>query len=133
MMFNMFFWYFEIYGIGILIVLVSDQFFYDMIYQECYMGLLEMNFDGFCDGLLIYYVEGFEGNFLLIYGMVDDNVYYQSVECFMNCLIEFGKLFDMMFYFNCMYVICEGKGMSNYFFELMMCYFEEYVFVGICC
>ena len=124
---NMMFRHPEIYQTGISVAPVTNQRFYDTIYQERYMGLPSDNEAGFTDGSPITHVDGLEGNLLLVHGTGDDNVHYQSSEALVNALIEKNKVFTMMAYPNRTHSIREGENTSRHLFELLTRYLEQHL------
>ena len=119
---NLMFKHGDIYKTGIAIAAVSDQRFYDTVYQERYMGLPEDNEAGFRDGSPINFAEQLQGNLLIVHGTADDNVHYQSAEAVINKLIEHNKQFDMMAYPNRAHGIKEGKNTTHHLHGLMTRY-----------
>jgi dipeptidyl-peptidase-4 len=124
---NMMFRHPEIYQTGISVAPVTNQRFYDTIYQERYMGLPADNEDGFTNGSPITHVDGLQGNLLLVHGTGDDNVHYQSSEALVNALIEKNKPFTMMAYPNRTHAIREGENTTRHLFELLTRYLEEHL------
>ena len=100
----------ETYHVGVSGAPVTDQRYYDTIYQERYMGLPDKNVEGYRKGAPITYAEGLKGKLLLMHGAADDNVHYQNSELLVNRLVELGKQFDLMVYPNGTHAITEGKG-----------------------
>ncbi|MEJ2750214.1 MAG: S9 family peptidase, partial [Anaerolineae bacterium] len=88
---NLLFKYPDIYQTGIAVAAVSDQRYYDTIYQERYMGLPGDNEEGFKNGSPITFAHQLQGNLLLIHGTGDDNVHYQAFEAVVNELIKHNK------------------------------------------
>ena len=121
---NLMFKHGDIYKTGIAIAAVSDQRFYDTVYQERYMGLPDDNEAGFRDGSPITFAEQLQGNLLIIHGTADDNVHYQSAEAVINKLIEHNKQFDMMAYPNRAHGIKEGKNTTRHLYGLMTRYLD---------
>lgn len=119
---NLLFKYPDIYKTGIAVAAVSDQRYYDSIYQERYMGLPDDNEDGFKNGSPITFANQLKGNLLMIHGTGDDNVHYQAFEAVVNELIKHNKQFSMMSYPNRSHGIREGKNTSRHLHELMMDY-----------
>jgi dipeptidyl-peptidase-4 len=115
----------ELYQTGIAIAFVSDQRFYDTIYQERYMGLPDDNPEGYKQGSPITHAGGLKGNLLLIHGTGDDNVHYQNFEVLVNRLIALNKPFSMMSYPNRTHSISEGEGTRRHLFELMTRFLEQ--------
>lgn len=122
---NLMFKHGDIYKTGIAIAAVSDQRYYDTIYQERYMGLPDDNEAGFRDGSPINFAAKLMGNLLIIHGTADDNVHYQSAEAVINKLIEHNKQFDMMAYPNRAHGIKEGKNTLRHLHGLMTRYLDE--------
>ncbi|MFZ1396505.1 MAG: S9 family peptidase [Candidatus Promineifilaceae bacterium] len=122
---NLMFKHGDIYKTGIAIAAVSDQRFYDTIYQERYMGLPDDNEAGFRDGSPINFAHQLQGKLLIIHGTADDNVHYQSAEAVLNKLIEHSKPFDMMAYPNRAHGIKEGKNTTRHLYGLLTRYLNE--------
>lgn len=121
---NLMFKHPEIYRMGIAIAAVSNQRFYDTIYQERYMGLPAENEEGFTQGSPITHAQHLAGNLLLIHGTGDDNVHYQCTEALVNELIKHNKLFSMMAYPNRSHAIKEGENTTRHLYELMTRYVQ---------
>lgn len=117
----------DLYKTGIAVAAVSDQRFYDTVYQERYMDLPDDNPDGFRDGSPINFVHQLQGNLLLIHGTGDDNVHYQSFEVLVNALIKHNKRFEMMAYPNRTHAIKEGENTSRHLYETMTRYLLEHL------
>ena len=122
---NAIFRYPELYHTAMAIAFISNQRFYDTIYQERYMGLPDDNEEGFRDGSPITFAHQLEGNLLIIHGTADDNCHYQSFEALVNKLIEHGKYFRMMSYPNRTHSIKEGEGTRRHLYELLTRYLKE--------
>jgi len=106
---NAIFRYPDLYHTAMAVAPVSNQRYYDSIYQERYMGLPEDNEEGYKNGSPITYAHQLKGNLLLIHGTGDDNVHYQSSEALINALIASNKRFSMMSYPNRSHGIEEGE------------------------
>ena len=109
---HLLFQYPDIYKTGISIAAVGNQFFYDNIYQERYMGLPQENREDFVAGSPITYAKNLQGNLLYIHGTGDDNVHYDNAEVLINELIKYNKQFQVMPYPNRSHGISEGPGTS---------------------
>jgi dipeptidyl-peptidase-4 len=107
---NLMFQYPEIFKTGIAIAAVSNQLFYDNIYQERYMGLPQENRDDFMNGSPVTYAKNLKGNLLYIHGTGDDNVHYSNAEALLNALIKYNKQFQFMAYPNRTHGLSEGEG-----------------------
>jgi len=122
---NCMFRYPDIYKTGIAVAFVSNQKFYDSIYQERYMGLTETNEDGYRDGSPVNHAAGLKGNLLLIHGSGDDNVHYQNMEYLVNELIKNNKIFSMIEYPNRSHGIYEGQNTTRHLYETMFWYLQK--------
>jgi len=124
---NAIFRYPDLYDTAIAIAFISNQRFYDTIYQERYMGLPEDNADGYKNGSPITFAHQLEGNLLIIHGTADDNCHYQSFQALVNELIKHNKYFSMMSYPNRTHSIKEGPGTRRHLYELMTRYLIEHM------
>ena len=122
---NCMFRYPDIYRTGIAVAFVSNQKFYDSVYQERYMGLPETNEEGYRDGSPVNHAAGLKGNLLLIHGSGDDNVHYQNLEYLVNELIKNNKIFSMMEYPNRTHGIYEGPNTTRHLYETMFWYLQK--------
>jgi dipeptidyl-peptidase-4 len=122
---NLMFKYPGIYKTGIAVAAVSDQRYYDTIYQERYMGLPDDNEEGYTKGSPISFAGQLDGNLLLVHGTADDNVHYQCFEALVNELVKNDKHFQMMAYPNRSHSIKEGKNTLNHLYSLMTRYLRD--------
>ena len=107
---HLLFRYPDLFQTGIAIAAVSNQLFYDNIYQERYMGLPQENREDFINGSPVTYAKNLKGNLLYIHGTGDDNVHYANAELLLNELIKYNKQFQFMAYPNRTHSISEGAG-----------------------
>jgi Dipeptidyl peptidase IV (DPP IV) N-terminal region./Prolyl oligopeptidase family. len=122
---NLMFQHPEIYKTGIAIAAVSNQLFYDNIYQERYMGLPQENMDDFVKGSPLYYAKNLQGNLLYIHGTGDDNVHYSNAEALLNELIKYNRQFQFMAYPNRTHGIFEGEGTRKHLSTLYTSYLKK--------
>jgi dipeptidyl-peptidase-4 len=115
----------DLYKTAIAVAPVSNQRYYDTIYQERYMGLPGDNVDGFTQGSPINFAHQLKGNLLVIHGTGDDNCHYQATEALINELIRHNKPFTMMAYPNRSHAISEGTNTTLHLRELMTRYLRE--------
>ena len=115
----------ELYKVGLSVAPVSDQRFYDTIYQERYMGMPDENAEAFREGSPVTYAERLQGKLLLVHGTGDDNVHYQNAEAVVNKLIAANKPFSMMSYPNRSHGIAEGQNTLRHVYELLTRYLRE--------
>lgn len=90
----------DVFSLAIAVAPVTHWKYYDTIYTERFMRTLEENEDGYEKGSPINYVDGLEGDFLLIHGSADDNVHFQNTVDLTAALVNAGKQFDLFFYPN---------------------------------
>ena len=119
---NALFRYPDLYHTGISVAPVSNQRYYDTVYQERYMGLPKENVQGYTNGSPITFAHQLEGNLLLVHGTGDDNVHYQNAEAVINELIRHNKQFTMMSYPNRSHGINEGANTTRHLYELLTNY-----------
>ena len=122
---NAIFRYPELYRTALAIAFISDQHYYDTIYQERYMGLPRDNVDGFKNGSPITFAKQLKGNLLIVYGTGDDNCHYQNCEALINELIRQNKQFSLMSYPNRTHGIHEGANTTRHLFETLTRFLEE--------
>jgi dipeptidyl-peptidase-4 len=122
---NQMFRYPDIYQVGMSVAPVTDQHFYDTIYQERYMGLPQDNEADYRRGSPVTHAAGLAGKLLIVHGSGDDNVHYKGTEVLANVLIAAGKQFTMMEYPNRRHGISEGPGTTRHLFELLTRFLEE--------
>jgi dipeptidyl-peptidase-4 len=127
---NAIFRYPDLYQMAMAIAFISNQRFYDTIYQERYMGLPDDNAEGYKNGSPITFAHQLEGNLLLIHGAADDNCHYQNCEALINELIKHNKSFDMMAYPNRTHSISEGKNTRLHLFSLLTRYLQTHLHPG---
>lgn len=122
---NAMFRYPDLYRAGMAIAFVSDERFYDTIYQERYMGLPDDNAEGYKNGSPITFAGQLQGHLLLVHGTADDNVHYQNCEALVNKLVEHDKPFAMMAYPNRTHGIGEGRNTTVHLYSLLTRYLQE--------
>jgi len=122
---NMIFRYPDLYQTAMSVAPVSNELFYDTIYQERYMGLPKDNPEGYRDGSPITHAKNLKGNLLLVHGTGDDNVHYQNSEALVNELILHNKPFMMMAYPNRGHSIRAGENTKLHLYSLLTRYLLE--------
>ena len=121
---NQMFRYPDIYQVGMSVAPVTDQHFYDTIYQERYMGLPQDNEADYRSGSPVTHAAGLAGKLLIVHGSGDDNVHYKGTEVLINALIANKKQFTMMEYPNRRHDISQGQGTTRHLFELLTSFLE---------
>ncbi len=115
------------YHAGVAIAPVPDIGLYDTIYQERYSGNPKTDPQSYFNTSSINFVEGFEGELLLIHGTGDDNVHYQGSERLINELVKHNKQFDFMAYPNRSHGVREGKNTVLHRQTMMTQFFEQHL------
>ena len=121
---HLLFRYPDLFKTGIAIAAVSNQLFYDNIYQERYMGLPQENRDDFINGSPVTYAKNLKGNLLYIHGTGDDNVHYSNAELLINELVKYNKQFQLMAYPNRSHSLSEGAGTFDHLTTLYTNYLK---------
>lgn len=127
---NLLFRYPELFKTGISIAAVSNQLFYDNIYQERYMGLPQENKEDFVKGSPVTYAKELKGNLLYIHGTGDDNVHFSNAEVLVNELVKYNKQFQYMPYPNRTHNISEGPGTTKHLSTLYTTYLKAHCAPG---
>jgi len=122
---NCMFRYPDIYRTGIAVAAVSDEKFYDSIYEERYMGLPQTNEQEYREASAVTYAGNLKGNLFIIHGSGDDNVHFQNFEVLVNELVKNNKMFTMMEYPNRTHGIFEGQNTSLHLYETMFRYLQQ--------
>ena len=117
----------KLYRAGLAVAFISDQHFYDSIYQERYMGLPKDNETGYKNGSPITHAHQLEGNLLLVYGTGDDNCHYENCAALMNELIKRNKQFSLMLYPNRTHSINQGENTRRHLFDTLTRFLQEHL------
>ena len=123
---HLLFRYPELFQTGIAIAAVSNQLFYDNIYQERYMGLPQENKEDFIKGSPVTYAKNLKGNLLYIHGTGDDNVHFSNAELLVNELVKYNKQFQYMPYPNRSHGLSEGAGTFEHLRTLYTTYLKAH-------
>lgn len=123
---NLMFQYPDIYKTGIAGAAVANQFTYDNLYQERYMGLPQENPEDFVAGSPITHAKGLKGNLLYYHGTGDDNVHYDNAEMLINELVKYNKQFQLMSYPNRSHGLREGQGTMEHLRTLFTGFLQKH-------
>ena len=115
----------ELYKTAMAVAAISNQRFYDTIYQERYMGLPKDNEEGYRLGSPLTWAHCLEGNLLVVHGTGDDNCHFQSLEALVNELVAHNKAFTMMAYPGRTHDLSEGRNTRRHLFELLTRFLRE--------
>ncbi len=90
----------DVFKSAIAVAPVTNWKWYDTIYTERYMRTREENEDGYEQNSPINFVDQLKGNYLLVHGLMDDNVHFQNSAEMANALVNANKQFDTYLYTN---------------------------------
>jgi dipeptidyl-peptidase 4 len=127
---NAVFRYPDLYQVGMAVAFVSNERYYDTIYQERYMGLPAGNEAGYRNGSPITFAGQLQGRLLLVYGTGDDNCHYQNCEALINELVKQNKPFSLLAYPNRTHAIKEGDNTRRHLYEMLTRYLKEHLPAG---
>lgn len=88
----------DVFKMAIAVAPVTNWRFYDSIYTERYMTTPQENPDGYDDNSPINFVDGLQGDFLLVHGSADDNVHVQNTMRMVEALVQADKQFEWAIY-----------------------------------
>lgn len=89
-----------VFKAGVAVAPVTDWKYYDTIYGERFMRTPKENFDGYEATSAFTRADKLHGNLLIVHGLNDDNVHYQNVAEYSECLVQKNIPFDMHVYTN---------------------------------
>ena len=88
----------DTFKLGISVAPVVDWELYDSIYTERYMSTPQENPEGYKRSSALKQAKNLSGNFLLIHGIMDDNVHYQNSVQLSSIIQEENIDFEQMYY-----------------------------------
>jgi dipeptidyl-peptidase-4 len=87
-----------VFKVAIVAAPVTDHRFYDCIYTERYMGLIDENQEGYEKSAVLTYAGNLDGHLFLAHSLMDENVHPQNTFQLVIALIDNGKDFDLKIY-----------------------------------
>ncbi|MBO6496481.1 DPP IV N-terminal domain-containing protein [Roseivirga sp.] len=96
---------------------VTDWRYYDNIYTERYMNLLENNLEGYEKFSLMNQADQLEGEIMIFFGTSDNNVHPQNSLAFINALQKAGKSFEMQIGPDQGHTALDSRRMMEFFIE----------------
>lgn len=88
----------DLFRAGVAGAPVVDWRLYDTIYTERYMGLPDVNAEGYRRSAPHHRAAAVKARLLLVHNLEDDNVHFQNAIHMADALQRNGKLFEMMVY-----------------------------------
>lgn len=92
------FTYPDVFDVGVSTAPVTDWRFYDSIYTERYMGLLENNREGYEQSSSLTHATNLKGNLLLSHSTMDENVHVQNTMQLLTVLTGNGLEADLQIF-----------------------------------
>lgn len=116
----------DVFKVGVSVAPVTDWSLYDTHYTERYLGHPDDNKDGYTQSNVFPYLEGLEGDLMIIHGMADDNVLFTNSTKLYKALQDANKSFDMMNYPGSKHSIW-GQKTRTHVFNTITDYFETHL------
>jgi dipeptidyl-peptidase-4 len=88
----------DVFDVGIATAPVTDFRYYDSIYAERYMGLLEENKDGYKKSAPLTHATNIKGHLLISHSTMDENVHVQNTMQLLTELTGNGKEVDLQIF-----------------------------------
>lgn len=88
----------DVFKAGVSVSPVTDWRLYDTAYTERYLGHPDAPGDVYANSSVFKYVDGLQGDLLLMHGMADDNVFFDNTVKLLSVLQNKGKHFELMTY-----------------------------------
>lgn len=114
----------DVFKVGVSVAPVTDWYLYDTHYTERYLGHPATNEAGYEQSNVFPYLDGLEGDLMIIHGMADDNVLFTNSTKLFKALQDANKSFDMMNYPGSKHSIW-GQKTRTHVFNTITDYFEE--------
>jgi len=109
----------DIFSTAIAVAPVTNWKYYDNIYTERYMGLINENLKGYDENSPVNYAKNLKGNYLLIHGTADDNVHFQNAIAMQQELLKYNKQFEVFYYPDRNHGIYGGTTRYNLYKKMM--------------
>lgn len=114
----------QAFKLGIAVAPVTDWHNYDTHYTERYLEHPQENAEGYRLSSPVTYAAGLQGKFLLLHGVVDDNVHFQDSMILCDALQKANKQFDFMAYPRSTHTLA-GATVGTHWYNLMTRYIRE--------
>ncbi len=116
----------EIFKVGVSVAPVTDWYLYDTHYTERYLDHPKNNKEGYEASNVFPYLDGLQGDLMVIHGMADDNVLFTNSTKLYKALQDANKPFDQMNYPGSKHSIW-GKKTRTHVFNTISDYFEKHL------
>jgi dipeptidyl-peptidase-4 len=114
----------EIFKVGVAGAPVTDQSGYDTHYTERYMGMPQINREGYRDSAVMTHVDNLRGKLLIVHGMIDENVHFRHTGRLLAALAAAQKSYDLLLFPEERHMPRDAKGLE-YQERRVLGYFEE--------
>ena len=98
---------------------VTDWRNYDTIYTERYMSTPQLNPEGYKNGSVMTYVDQFEGQILILHGMIDDNVHPNNAFQLIDAMDKADKRYESRFWPNSGHGVPGTQSMWEFFDRIL--------------
>lgn len=116
----------DVFKLGIAVAPVTDWKNYDTHYTERYLENPRENGLGYRISSPLYSAHGLKNQFLLIHGVVDDNVHFQDSMLLVETLQRANKQFDFMPYPKSTHSL-SGDDVGTHLYNLLTRYIREHL------
>lgn len=116
----------DVFKVGVSVAPVTDWNLYDTHYTERYLAHPDTNKEGYEKSNVFPYLDGLEGDLMIIHGMADDNVLFTNSTKVFKALQDANKPFDMMTYPGSKHSIW-GQKTRTHVFNTITEYFEKHL------
>jgi dipeptidyl-peptidase-4 len=86
----------DIFKAGVAGAPVVDFADYDTAYTERYLGLPQIDAEGYRKSNVLTYAANLQRPLLIMHGLTDDNVYFQNTVKLTQALMTAGKAYDLL-------------------------------------
>lgn len=108
----------NVFKMAMAVAPVTTWRYYDNIYTERFLQTPQENSNGYDENSPITYAANLKGSYLLVHGMVDDNVHFQNAVDLVTALNEAGIQYEQFFYPNKNHFIVGGYTRLHLYIKL---------------
>ncbi|MCX5801257.1 MAG: S9 family peptidase [Candidatus Eisenbacteria bacterium] len=116
----------RVFKAGVSASPVTDWLLYDTHYTERYLARPQENAEGYEKSSALKYIEGLDGELMIIHGMADDNVLFLNSCRLFKVLQDRGILFETMTYPGSKHSL-SGKSVQTHFYKTVTKFFDEHL------
>jgi dipeptidyl-peptidase-4 len=90
----------DVFKVGVAGAPVTHYDGYDTHYTEHYLGTPQSNPEGYRNSSLMHHVDKIKGKFMIIHGLIDENVHFRHTARLINALIKARVRYDLLLFPN---------------------------------